>query len=195
MTTGSKLLDAAMALLQAAPDGELQVTNLNKALFYVDLVALRDSGRTLTGATYLGMDQGPTVADFQRKLVKRLVKAGWAEQVEQGMAKPLRVLKQIDPSEVFTPDEVDLLSDMAKAVAKQTATWLSDLSHENVGWQIAHERGRQVGNGAAAPIDMRIALQQLPDDDGDASPWIKAPLTKQETNLVNERTRATAKPW
>jgi len=184
-----------MALLQAAPAGELQVTNLNKALFYVDLLALRDTGSTLTGATYLGMDQGPTVADFQRKLVKRLVRAGWAEQVEQGMAKPLRVLKQIDPSEIFSPDEVDLLADMAKAVAKQTATWLSDLSHENVGWQIAHERGRQVGNGAAAPIDMRIALQQLPDDESDVSPWIKAPLTKQETTLVNERTRATAKPW
>lgn len=45
---------AARALIAGA-GGAMQITNLNKALFYFDLVCLRDEGATYTGANYVAL--------------------------------------------------------------------------------------------------------------------------------------------
>ena len=65
----NKLMEASMALLQGAPDSQLNIVVLNKALFYLDLIALRDFGRTITGERYVALPQGPMVADYARKIV------------------------------------------------------------------------------------------------------------------------------
>ena len=84
-----RLVEAAAVLLEGAPHHALNVTNLNKALFYLDLVALRDRGDTITRTTYLALTQGPVVAKYPTRLVQALENARLARQITSGMAKPI----------------------------------------------------------------------------------------------------------
>ncbi len=64
---------------------------LNKALFYLDLYTLRDQGKLLTECEYIALPAGPTVASYERRLVRDLRTAGLAVQNERGDTKPVRV--------------------------------------------------------------------------------------------------------
>jgi len=79
-----------MALLQGAPAGQLNIVVLNKALFYTDLLALRDFGQTITQERYVALPQGPVIDNYAGKIVRALDAAGLAEQIEVGLAKPVR---------------------------------------------------------------------------------------------------------
>lgn len=132
-----RLIDAVVAVLTAA-GGELQIVNLNKALFYFDLVALRDTGRTYTGANYVALKNGPAVDGV---LVDELVKRGIVDQIEERV-----VLRKGAP-----------LRHLDRAVA--AGTWASGTSDRNPGWAAA----RRVGDGAR--INLVLAMQQIVDDD------------------------------
>src|SRR5438045_86074 len=95
MGSMNKLMEASMALLQGAPDSQLNIVVLNKGLFYLDLIALRDLGRTITGERYVALPQGPVVENYVHKIVRALESAGLAEQLEMGRRKPLRVKKRL----------------------------------------------------------------------------------------------------
>src|SRR5437773_2192449 len=94
-TARNKLLEAAMALLQASPRQQLNIVVLNKALFYLDLHALRDLGKTVTDQEYVALPQGPVVDSYKNILIKPLVEGGMAEQLREAAGeytwKPLRV--------------------------------------------------------------------------------------------------------
>ena len=47
---------------------------------------------------------------------------------------------------------------------------MSDFSHDNPGWRIAHE-DEKLADGRKQVVDMNIAMQQIIDDD----PWIDEP--------------------
>lgn len=155
-----RLIEAAMALLESVPQQKLNIVVLNKALFYLDLAALRDFGHTLSGATYIAMDLGPVVANYPKRLVG-------------ARAKPVRALK--------TLKEYRYLDQKALLLAKEIgghftdATSLEASSHDNVGWKIAYSDGAKRG-AAPAKIDMLIAMQQLVERD----PWIDAAITTEE---------------
>lgn len=78
-----RLLETASAALIAAPENSLKVVVLNKVLFYVDLAALRDRGETVTRNTYIGLQNGPVVAHYDKRLVAGLEEQGVAEQRSQ----------------------------------------------------------------------------------------------------------------
>ena len=62
MSTNEKserLIEAAAAILNAAPDRRLNAVVLNKALFYLDLASLRDRGETVTHNSYIALEKGP----------------------------------------------------------------------------------------------------------------------------------------
>jgi hypothetical protein len=167
-----RLLEAAMALLQGAPNGELKVVLLNKGLFYLDLLCLRDYGRTATGATYLALHQGPVVAKYDKHLVRALEDEGLAEQLQAGMAKPIRLKKPLSAFEYLDDDAVKLAGELGKEIATITSSGASEFSHENPAWRLAYDSGLGAGGGPK-PINMRIALQQLNDaDSDDHDPWL-----------------------
>lgn len=174
----ARLREAAMAALQAV-GGEMQIVNLNKALFYIDLFALRDFGHTITGSEYLALPKGPVVKGYERHLVKGLARAGLAVQDPRpdGFGKPMRVTKAIEEFETLTEDMLKIIHDVSKAVVKRTAGTVSDFSHKNIGWKIAYGDGR-----AGTPINLRIALQQLPDLDGDK--WLDAAASENEKTAI-----------
>jgi hypothetical protein len=187
-----RLKQAVMAALQAA-GGAMQIVNLNKALFYVDLVALRDFGTTITGQEYLALENGPVVMNYDRRIVETLVNAGCAvqEQDPSGYGKPLRVTAPMDVFTALSDNELKVVRSVAKYVVKQTAKSLSDLSHNNPGWQLAYR-----GKGAKAEaINMRIALQQLDDNDADDNGWLRAPLNDDEQTAVAAAAIEDGVPW
>lgn len=165
-----RLAEAVAALLEGAPGHRLNTTNLNKALFYLDLVALRDTGAMITRASYVAFRQGPVVDDYKRTLLPALENMGIAQQDKVGMDKPV-VLKTAPTSYHYLDDHLRArAADVAAFVARKTASQISHLSHENPGWKIAWERG-QKQEKSAVPINMYIAMQQVADRD----PWLDEP--------------------
>lgn len=173
-----KLTDAAAAILARAPNNELNIVVLNKALFYVDLVSLRDHGSTLTENTYIALENGPVVAKYPQRLVKRLAEAGIAEQAERwDGAKPMVLIAEQDAADFLTP-HLDAISRVTEHFSKMTSEAASDYSHKNPGWSLAWRSSRE--SGKPSPINMMIALQQIVEDD----PWTSAPLMPDERKTI-----------
>src|SRR5437899_4638546 len=160
------LVEAAALVLQGAGGG-LHITSLNKALFYADLHALVQTGRPITSTAYIALPAGPVIAKYQQRLVSALEEAGLAEQdVTDDSSKPMYLTG--NPTRKLVAEEhVGILRSAGEWARSKTATQLSDYSHDNPGWMVAYENGLKAGRPALA-INLRIAIQQLVDDD----PWM-----------------------
>ena len=174
-----KLIQAALLLLNYA-GGSMQRTNLNKALFYLDLCWLADFGETYTRATYVAITHGPVVDHYRERLIPSLLETGLV--VERAVhhrpgivAMPLTLCGEVPPPEDATLELV--ARHVSDWVSSRNAVDLSELSHANLGWKTAIERG----NGVV--IDMAIALEQLSDPD----PWLDEELTPEELRRINSR--------
>jgi hypothetical protein len=170
-THRTRTAEAAMAILQATPTGQLGITVMNKALFYADLCALRDLGETITRSSYIALRQGPVLNHYERSLVKKLEALGLAEQTRDGWEKPLVSRMRVEPFELLSDEEVGVAQFVSRKIHGKSATWVSDLSHENEAWISAFR------TGPGTPINMIIALQQLVEDD----PWITGTDDTQAT--------------
>jgi uncharacterized phage-associated protein len=173
MDKGERLdraLEAAVALLEGAPSKRLQVTNLNKGLFYLDLVALRDTGDTLTGAPYVALKQGPVLDQYKVDLIPSLMAAGFARQDDQGMEKPVVLLKPCESYHYMDDYLRSMAAAIARHVASKTAASISEFSHQNPGWIAAFEDGQGI-NVSPRRINMMLAMQQILDRD----PWLDEP--------------------
>ncbi len=158
------LVETAMAILQTTVQGRLGITVLNKALFYADLAALRDLGETLTGCGYVAIPNGPVVNHYERAVVRELTRRGLAEQLQEGWEKPVLVRRQVTKFECLDLEKLGIAQLVARKIQARSATWVSEYSHENPGWDAAFRAG------AGTPIDLNIALLQIIEDD----PWIDA---------------------
>lgn len=172
-------VEAAMALLQAAPESKLNVVVLNKAMFYLDLVALRDLGSTVTGSAYLGLKNGPVVAKYDTRLLRTLQDEGLARWVDNGMARPVVVVSPLVTFKALTASQQRLVPLVIKSLSRLSSTAASDLSHQNPGWQIAYRDGLERGR-PPQPINMLIAMQQLADRD----PWLTEELDSQTLRIA-----------
>jgi uncharacterized phage-associated protein len=177
MDKGEKLdraLEAAAALLEGAPSNRLQVTNLNKALFYLDLVALRDTGRTLTGCTYVALNQGPVLDGYKDDLIPALEASGIARQDDHGMEKPIVLIKHVESFQYMDDSLRSAAATIAQHVASKTAASISEISHKNPGWIAAFEDGQGIGE-LPQRINMVLALDQVLSRD----PWLDEPADEE----------------
>ncbi|WP_187345985.1 type II toxin-antitoxin system antitoxin SocA domain-containing protein [Sorangium cellulosum] len=187
-----RLLEAAMAILQSVPGGRMKIVNLNKALFYLDLVALQRTGETVTGNAYIALHQGPVVAKYPQRLLKPLESSGLAQQETNGREKPVVLRRPIGSFRYMDVGLQRLAAAVAKRIGPDTAASVSDLSHENPGWQLAYEMGQKHG-APPVPINMLIALQQLADDD----PWLGQGIDDDEElrALIDTVDAHASEPW
>jgi hypothetical protein len=176
-----RLMEAASALLEGAPNRELKITLLNKGLFYLDLISLRDRGTPVTFSAYIALNQGPVVADFPKKLVKELENRGLATQSNVGDAKPVRLLKDPPAFRFLDAGTVELAKEIGQEVASKTSAAMSMFSHDNPGWVAAYAAGCGRGTSPKS-IDMLIALQQedLLEDD----PWLSDPPDEKTKTAI-----------
>jgi hypothetical protein len=124
---------------------------LAKVLFYSDFTAYRETGASLTGATYLRYPKGP----FPRELWEaeaRLERGGrvrLAYDVNEYEEK--RILPLTPPTEaeaLYEPWQLDFVRRMIPEVGSRTSRGISDRSHEHAGW-ITVEDGAEIPYGTA----------------------------------------------
>ena len=191
-TARTKLLEAAMALLQGSSSQQLNIVVLNKALFYLDLHALRDLGKTVTDQEYVALPQGPVIDSYKEILIKPLVEGDFAEQLQEVAgtftSKPLRVKNRITTFSCLSEREQELARHISAGFFNSfPSAAVSAFSHENPGWRAAsakHQKGRP-----AVKIDMLLALQQLGDDDDTA--WLSEPLDADTMAICDAASSAT----
>jgi Protein of unknown function (DUF4065) len=184
-----RLIEAAAALLDAAPRRRLNTVSLNKGLFYLDLASLRDFGETFTNNTYIALPQGPVVAKYPARLIKPLQEEGIAEQKSEGLANPVLLLK-LPRFAWITSDVRKIAQNVARWCSDKSSVEVSEFSHRNPGWLIAREDEAQA-NGKKQVIDMYIAMQQILDDD----PWLSDPITKASLAACNLADSRKGQPW
>jgi len=126
--------------LQGDPAGG--AVKVNKVLFYAEFGHMRAHGRPITGAEYFRLPQGPA----PRRLVPvrdRLIARGDLQQVKSsylGMTQH-RLIPLRDPDlSLFTDDEIETVEQALAALLSLTGAAASDMSHEEIGWQMVEER-------------------------------------------------------
>ncbi len=167
-----RLLEAAAVILAESAGQTLNIVSLNKAIFYLDLVSLRDIGETFTQNVFVALSKGPVVAKYNKRLVKALADEGIATQSNAGLARPVTLQKL--PTFLELTERVNgSAREIAQWISGKTSAEASDFSHDNIGWALAYREGLQ-GCGMAAPINMHLAMQQIVEDD----PWLSVPFTR-----------------
>ena len=196
-----RLIEAAAALLAAADGHRLNIISLNKALFYLDLVSLRDFGETFTQNTYIALPMGPVVAGYRKKLIRALRDEGVATQKREGEALPV-YLEKLPKFSKITPSVRQIARLIGANCSKTTSANLSNWSHENLGWIIAREEeekdqkararaGEASPKGRPQPINMLIAMQQVVDND----PWLDEPMSESLRGACDAADRGEGVPW
>jgi hypothetical protein len=174
-----RLIEAASAVLHAAPDHSLNAVVLNKVLFYLDLASLRDRGETITQNAYIALQNGPVVAKYRQRLIKPLVEQGIARQVSKWDGSKPIVLEDRPMHFPFVDPHVRMtVTDVTAFFADGTSRDASDFSHRNPGWQLAWDHYLREGKPVA--INMRIAMQQIVE----ADPWMQVPLSSDDEILA-----------
>ena len=186
----ARLLEAAAFLLEGA-GGVLNTTPLIKALFYLDLVVMLDSGLPATRATYLALGQGPVIAKYPTRLIGALAREELAIQSDQDDGtKPVSLLRAPDAPRFLSAEHCVLAKKIAQWAKTQGAVKLSSFSHQNVGWQIAWSNGLG-GSGPARSIDLRVAMQQIGEDD----PWLSEQPSAAERHAFEHSDTQPGAVW
>ncbi len=119
-------------------DPEGGAVKLNKALWWAETAHLRMHGRSISGARYQKLAQGPA----PRRLLpvrERLVQTGEAE-LQQGWYRGYRqdrlLPRRAADLGVLTAEEVEIVDQVLEAIRGKTATELSAMSHDEMGWKM-----------------------------------------------------------
>ena len=133
-----------------AGDSRFGVTRLNKVLFWADFEHFRRTGQAITGGTYIKLDHGPVLERVDDILDG--LRARGELRLEQVESDPSMLKRPVAlrPAnlELFTPEELRLVDEIIDANRGTTATDVSDLSHQFVGWQVA-QLGEAIPYGTA----------------------------------------------
>ena len=172
-----RLINTAAALLLAARNQELNIVILNKCIFYLDLVALRDNGKAITENTFIALENGPVVAKYDKRLVRELDRREVATEVDDWSGR--KPLKLIEPQSL--PSYLQGFKKEIQRIANyfSSSRDASEFSHQNLGWKLAWDARKEQG-GRPVPINMLIAMQQVLQDD----PWLHEPLSEKERHDI-----------
>lgn len=126
--------------LRSEGDEAFGVTKLDRLLYFIDAEALRRTGETMTGQTYVKSDLGPVperieetlrALDDESALVVR-------PRIVSGFSRQRRPFALRGPElGLFTAAEVCLIETVLARYRSFTARQCSILSHRKYGWQLA----------------------------------------------------------
>jgi hypothetical protein len=120
-------------------------TVLYKLCYFSDFDFYELNERSITGMDYYKLPRGPAPSDFDATM-KKLEKHGLAkeEKVDRDDGSYPRyvyhLLKDADPADVFSQEEIDMMDWVFDRYGKMTASALSDLSHQDVPWMITDDK-------------------------------------------------------
>ena len=126
-------------------DPHFGATWLNKALFYCDFSAFARLGKSITGAEYFALDQGPAP---RRLLPVRIAMEEQGDVALQKLTKQHRLVPLREPDlSIFTPQEIALVDSVLDQLRTLDADGVSELSHAFLGWRAAWVEGEAKGDG------------------------------------------------
>ena len=132
------ILYAAGQLLDD-PTGE--ATRVNEVLFYAECPYFRGHGVPITGVPYQKLPQGPAPRQFI-PVRERLIADGAARlQVDQYFGKPLHRLVPLRGPRVdaLSQEELGTVDQVITALWGKTASQVSEMSHQELGWIMVEE--------------------------------------------------------
>lgn len=132
-------------------------TKLNKLIFFCDLAAYRQLGRTITDRKYQKLERGPALRAFVPVVTEMLSQGLCARAVRNaGGFEQHRILALVEPSlEDFTAAEVKIIEDVLDENWPLSAIAISAKSHEFIGWKI-------VGEGEEIPMETALVSEEPP---------------------------------
>lgn len=175
-----RLIEASAVLLEVFGDGQFRARDLSTALFYLDLLVLRDAGFLLTGANFFALPTCPAVWADPELLVRILVQTG-ALREEDGR------LSRAKKFEGATYLDMNILMTLAKEVRE--FLFPNPSFSINPGWKAA--MARSAASGQPQPIGMGLAMQQVVDPD----PWIDAPAEQRLGSAFSAAEEQSQEPW
>ena len=123
-------------------DVHFGAVKLNKVLYYSDFSAFKKFGIPLTGRVYFRLPQGPAPrallpirSELEREGAIRIDKISLGNGIRQDRTIALRA----PVLELFTADEIALVDAVIEQLWDQTATQVSDASHD-VRWKVLQDR-------------------------------------------------------
>lgn len=114
---------------------------LNKVLYYAEFGHVRSTGRPITGAVFQRLPRGPAprcLVPVRRELVEsgvaRMERTPYLGRMQD------RLIPQRPPNPaMFSKVELESIEQALEALRPYNGTEVSDLSHDEVGWQIVDE--------------------------------------------------------
>ncbi|HEV2855512.1 MAG TPA: Panacea domain-containing protein [Thermoanaerobaculia bacterium] len=120
-------------------DPRFSSTKLNKLLFYCDFLAYRRWGRSITGHSYWKLRFGPA-PKAMLPILRQMQKEGDCEEIRRdyyGREQRRVAGKRAPKLCLFSPEELGLADQIVEALWENSATEVSDLSHDFIGWKVA----------------------------------------------------------
>jgi uncharacterized phage-associated protein len=120
-------------------DPRFSSTKLNKLLFYCDFAAFRQLGRPITGHSYQKLQFGPA-PKAMLPILDQMKEEGICVEVERDhFGRRQRRVVALRPPQValFSSDEIFLADQIVRDLWESSASEVSDLSHDFIGWRVA----------------------------------------------------------
>jgi hypothetical protein len=115
---------------------------VNKVLFFAEFAHMRLTGRPITGVPYQKLRYGPAPRRLP-PVRDRLVDSGSAELVTESVLGRLQhrlVPKRPARRQLFTETELQTVKEAVAFLRGRTGAEASELSHDELGWQLVNER-------------------------------------------------------
>jgi hypothetical protein len=116
-------------------------TKLNKLLFFSDFLAYRRLGQSITNAKYQRLPKGPAPRKL-KPVVRELEAANDIVQVKRdsfGYVQERVIARRDADLNVFSAEEIGVVTEVLQRFRGMNATQISDYSHEFAGWQLAED--------------------------------------------------------
>lgn len=135
-------LQSLMLLIAGNPDvKKLGLTKLWKLIYFCDVRALREEGASITGSEFIKYPHGPVPSRGDKSL-KLLLRQGRIETEQKAVGgytqTSITALDAPDLS-LFTKGERAIVTDVCRELGGMSAKKLSDISHEEPAWALAHD--------------------------------------------------------
>ena len=120
-------------------DPRFSSTKLNKLLFYCDFTAYRQLGRSITGHSYQKLPFGPAPRAVL-PILSQMQRDGDCDEVRKDyFGREQRRVKANRPPQttIFSEDELQLADQIVAELWENSASEVSDRSHDFIGWQAA----------------------------------------------------------
>ena len=146
-------------------DRRFGAVKLNKLLFFADLAAYRRLGRTITGATYQRLPEGPAPRRIL-PVIQAMEDEGAAFVLElefHGYPQHKLIARKLPDLSGFSGPEIATVDEILDEFRDSTARQITEDSHDYIGWRLAKD-GEDVpfepallGKRPITEQDLRIA--------------------------------------